>query len=387
MTNRATSNRRSRRRRIAFGCLAAAAAGAGFIAVAAFLNEGGPTAVAAEDSDSQEGPPPAPVVVAKAVERLLAPLAEAPGSAVSISDSIVAAATTGKVIWVAEIGDDLEEGGVIARLDPADAELALRDARAEVAQLKARADYLKRLVARYEGLGEDTGEPEATLDEIRANYGEARGALERGRVTVRRAEVDLERTEIKAPFAGRVATREIEVGEFATIGAPVARFVDTTRLEVTARAPADMLANVAAGDEIAVLYQSEETAARVRTVVPVGDEVTRTLEVRVSLPETGWPIGAPVRVRLPSAAPRRAIAAPRDALVLRSDGAFLFKLNDEDAAVRVPVTLGAAEGDLIEIIGDVRAGERIIVRGAERLRDGQKVEIKEAPTVLNADAT
>ncbi len=369
-----------RRRRALFAAAAVAAAGAGFVGVAAFLQSDGPSALAAEEPDEAAGPPPAPVVVAEAVERMLAPVAEAPGSAVSVSDSVVAAATTGKVIWVAEIGDEIDAGGVIARLDPADAELSLRDARAEVKRLKARADYLERLVARYEGLGEDSGESEATLDEVRASYGEALGALERGRVTVRRAEVDLERTDIKAPFAGRVATREIEVGEFATIGAPIARFVDTSRLEVSARAPADMLANVAAGDEIAVRYRAEETAARVRAVVPVGDEVTRTLEIRVSLAETDWPIGAPVRVQLPSAAPRRAVAAPRDALVLRSDGAFLFKLNADDTAVRVPVTLGAAEGDLIEVIGEVRAGERIVVRGAERLRDGQNVTVKETPT-------
>ena len=380
MTDNKSNRAGAWRRRFGLGAIGAIAVAAGFFGVTKMIGgeiEAAGTANAADTPPA--GPPPAPVYVAEAVETMIAPLAEAPGATVSVSDSGVAAETTGKVVWVAEIGDEIAAGGAIARLDPADAELALADAKAELRRLQAREAYLARLVNRYEALGEDTGESEAAMDEVRANHGEAAGALERGRVAARQAALALERTTIRAPFAGRVAAREVEVGEFATVGAPVVRLVDVSRLEVTARASADVLSAVAAGDRVNVSYKNETTLGGVRAIVPVGDEVTRMLEVRITLEGSDWPIGAPVRVNLPAAAPMRSVEVHKDALVLRADGAAVFKVGEDGAAIRTPVGIGAAHGDLIQIEGDVHAGDRIVVRGAERLRNGQSVDVRSPP--------
>ena len=99
------------------------------------------------------------------------------------------------------------------------------------------------------------------------------------------------------------------------------------------------------------------------------------LELRLELPETTWYIGSAVRVSLPSAAARIVTAVPRDALVLRADRISVFVISEENAARRVDVELGTAEGDFIEVIGDVKAGDTVVIRGGERLRDGQSVTI------------
>lgn len=333
-------------------------------------------AARAETAVEEEGPPPAVVRIARARAATLAPLAEAPGSAVSIADSLIAAATTGKVAWIAEVGTQVEEGDVIARLDPADAEMARDEAQADIGRLTARATYLASVVRRYETLGAENGEPEMVMDEMRANRDQALQDVERARVALARAETNLDRTRIRAPFTGRIASREIQVGEFAGVGAAVARLVDTTNLEVTARAPASILGALAPGDLVEATWNGETVTTPVRAVVPVGDDVSRTLELRVALPQTGWPIGAAVRVRLATQRPRRATAAPRDALVLRADRVSVFKVDAGDIARRIDVDLGAADGDLIEVIGDVSAGDRLVIRGGERLRDGQAVIIQ-----------
>ncbi|HNR75645.1 MAG TPA: efflux RND transporter periplasmic adaptor subunit [Parvularculaceae bacterium] len=323
-------------------------------------------------------PPPANVRVAEAVATQLAPHSQAPGSVVSVNDSLIAAATPGKILWVSEIGSEVKEGDVIARIDPADAILQRDESRADIKRLAARADYLSRLVERHEGLGEDGGESEAAIDQMRADRDEALQNLERARVALRRAETALERTEVKAPFNGRLAAREIEVGEFANPGAPIARLVNIDELEVTARAPDAMLVAVHAGDDIAVSNGLETLQAKVRAVVPVGDTISRTLELRLVLPATDWHIGSAVQVSLPRSAPKRVVAVHRDALVLRADRITVFKIAEEDTARQIEVELGAADGDLIEVIGDIKPGERVVTRGGERLRDGQKVVIQDA---------
>ncbi|MFN3958581.1 MAG: efflux RND transporter periplasmic adaptor subunit [Parvularculaceae bacterium] len=330
----------------------------------------------AAQATAPQGPPPAPVRVAEAVMTELAPHAGAPGSVVSMSDSQIAAATPGPVLWVAEVGAEVAKGEIIARIDPADAAASRDEARADVGRLAARADQLSKLVERYEALGEDGGESEAAIDELRANRDAARHDLARARVSLRRAETALERTEVKAPFAGRIVARQTDVGEFVSPGAPIVRLVNTEALEVTARASDALLASLAPGDVIAVRNGDQTIDAAVRAVVPVGDEQTRTLEVRLGLPKTGWRVGAAVEVRLPRTAKKRVLAVHRDALILRADRVSVFVVGDDDAARQADVEIGAADGDLIEVIGDIKAGERVVIRGGERLRDGQKVLVQ-----------
>lgn len=366
-----TINLKNRKKLIAGVAVLTALAGAG----AYFIGAVGEKANAAAEA-APEGPPPAPVRIAEAVATELAAHAEAPGSVVSVADSLIAAATPGAVLWVADIGSEAAAGDVIARIDPADALQQRDEARADVKRLSSRAAYLERLLKRHESLGEEGGESEAAIDQMRAERDDSSQNLERARVALRRAETALERTDVKAPFHGRIAAREIEVGEFATPGAPIARLVDIDRLEVTARAPDQLLASVRAGDEITVTNGAETMQASVRAIVPISDAVSRMLELRLVLPENTWHIGSAVQVSLPRNAPKRVIAVHRDALVLRADRVSVFVIGADDLAKQVDVELGAADGDLIEVIGAVKAGDRIVVRGGERLRDAQKVIIQ-----------
>ncbi len=336
-----------------------------------------PTPAEAAAEAAPQGPPPANVQVASATVMKLAPHSQAPGSIVSVNDSLIAAATGGPVVWVADVGSIVAEGDVIARIDPVDATLLRDESRADISRLSSRADYLARLVERFEGLGEDGGESEASLDQMRADRDEAAQNLARARVALRRAETALERTQVRAPFAGRIAQRQIEIGEYAQPGSPIVRLVNLEALEVTARAPDTLLANVHAGDSIAVANGAETLNAEVRAIVPVGDTVSRTLELRLVLPSTDWHIGSAVQVSLPRSTPKPVVTVHRDALILRAERVSVFKIDAENTARRVDVELGAADGDLIEVIGDIKAGDRVVVRGGERLRDGQPVAVQD----------
>jgi RND family efflux transporter MFP subunit len=339
---------------------------------------------AAETAAAPEGPPPAPVALAKAQARSLAPRADTPGAVVSVRDSRVASAASGKIEWVAEVGAEVEAGDVIARLEQDDAKFARDDNAAQVDRLRARAVYLKSYYERFASLGAEAGESEASLDEMRANRDEAQHALRQAETSLDRAEKNLERTVVRAPFAGRVVSQESQIGEFANPGTELVRLVDTKHLEVTARAPAGLTRNIAPGETIKVANGAESLDATVRAVVPVGEERSRMLEIRLELPETNWYIGSAVRVSLPSERPRMATAVPRDALVLRADRVSIYKIAENNVAKRVDVELGAAEGDYIEVIGEIAPGDDVVIRGGERLRAGQLVTLATTPVEPSA---
>src|SRR5262249_28526188 len=102
------------------------------------------------------------------------------------------------------------------------------------------------------------------------------------------------------------------------------------------------------------------------------------VEVRLNVKPDAAFVGDAAKVLVPSAEPRTVLAVPRDALILREDNTYLFKLDKENTAQRIAVGTGAEDGSMVEVSGTLREGERIIIRGAEHLESGQKVRLDTA---------
>jgi multidrug efflux pump subunit AcrA (membrane-fusion protein) len=118
--------------------------------------------------------------------------------------------------------------------------------------------------------------------------------------------------------------------------------------------------------------------ASIRSLVPFGDTRSHLFEIRLDPPVNDtWKAGQAVRVAVPTDGEREVIAVPRDALILRRDGASVFRVNAVGVAERLPVLTGASDGIMIEVQGAVQAGDKIVVRGGERLRPGQRVQVLE----------
>ena len=118
------------------------------------------------------------------------------------------------------------------------------------------------------------------------------------------------------------------------------------------------------------LVSSELTTSEFASSV---QSTSRSFEVRLAVMRSSWVIGTPVRVSLPVQVAKRTLAVPRDAIVLRADGVYVFRIVDGDLAERVIVETGSGADDLIEVLGELAVGDLVVVRGAEMLRDGQKV--------------
>ena len=323
------------------------------------------------------GPPPAPVVVATAESRVLAPVTWYPGTVISRNQARVAAEVQGRLVWVAEIGAEISQGEVVARLDDALLRQSLAEAEAAVARERARLTYLDAQVDRLDRLVTQNTATRSRLDEVTAERDVTRSELRAARARVALTRERLERTRIEAPFGGVVTERVRHGGEWAESGETVVRIVDTGALEVQVWVPVAALAFVREGAELAFQASAAspgEATGRVRTIVPVGDNRSRLYELRLGVGGRSWPVGQDVRVALPSAAPREVVAIPRDALVLRRGGAAVYRIDAEGLAERVAVTTGIAQDALIEVDG-IAPGDRVVIRGGERLRPGQPVNV------------
>lgn len=319
--------------------------------------------------------PPAPVVVAPAEERLLAPVTFFPGTVISRDDARLAAEVEGRLEWVADIGTSVKRGQSVARLDDVLMRQALAENEAVVVREQARVTLYTQEVERLQPLVERKIVTPSNLDQAISNRRVAESELAVARARVMQANERLDRTNLRAPFDGVVTERFVQAGEWAGSGTAVVRLVDSQSLEVQIRVPAETLAFIKKGSELKLMASPQESTGKVRTIVPVGDDRSRLYELRLTLKGQRWPAGQSVRVQVPTAAPRKVVVVPRDALVLRRDGTSVFRIVDDDIAERVTVTTGIAAGAFIEVSNGISAGDQVVTRGGERLRPGQKVVV------------
>jgi RND family efflux transporter MFP subunit len=324
-----------------------------------------------------DAPPPAPpppsVTVVSAKLMRMAPNMAMPGTVVARNDSQLASEVEGRVSWVAEVGAAVKQGDVVARIDSDVAGLQLSSDKANAARLAAQLNYDRDQATRMENLLKLQAIAKSTRDQAISTRDMDAAALAQAQATVKRSQYLFAHSEIRAPFAGRVASRLINVGEYATAGKPIVRLVEIDALEVSTQIPIDVSHYLREGEPANVVIQNRTVAATVRAVVPVSDIASRTVEIRLTLPPGAAYVGDAARVLIPSAQPRNVLAVPRDALILREDNTYVFKVDKKNVATRVAVETGSEDGTMVEIKGLVAPGEHIIIRGAERLDPGQKV--------------
>ncbi len=330
-----------------------------------------PTAGAAQ---SQLEAPPVPVAVARATEGMLDAKVSRTGTVVSRNDARLAAEVTGRLDWVAEPGARVAKGTPLARVDTRTLELQLREDDAQLARLGANVDLLETQLARLNALPPGIVS-QSQIDEAAARHAMSRHELEQARAARDRTRHLIDRAVIRAPFPGHVVERLRQLGEFVAAGAEVVRLMDTGNVEVVARAPVAEAGHLAVGQLVTVHGAAKQAESSIRAIVPVGDERSRLLEVRVALTDSGWPIGSAVRVELPAVQASAAIIVPRDAVIVRADGAHVFRVGKGDIAERVAVRLGNGDSKRVAVAGNLVAGDRVVVRGGERLRPGQNVMI------------
>jgi len=330
----------------------------------------------AGESLAQQGPRAAPVEVSQAQVRAMTPVSWAAATVVSLNDARIAAEVEGRLVSVVDEGDQVEQGGILARIDDVLIRAGLDGARAEVAREEASLTFLKGELARLQRLAKQNNAAQTQLEQTLSQRDATMNDLVAAKARMLIAQEYLDRTELRAPFAGVVAQRTRRAGEWVNSGDEVLQLVDSSRLEIEASAPLSLKPFLIVGQRMQIATQQQQGVAILRAVVPVADSQSRLLRLRLDIVEGEWLAGQPVKVALPTALSQQVLSVPRDALVLRRGGSYLFKVSAESMAEQVFVRVGIAEGEFIQVMGDLAGGDQVVVRGNERLRPGQSVSIK-----------
>lgn len=288
---------------------------------------------------------------------------EAPGEAQ------VVAKTSGVLLQLlAEEGDQVKAGQVLARIDPDRPRLEMERARATVRKLENNYRRSQELLASKLVSAEASDQIRYDLEAARAAYG--------------LAQLELSYTNIVAPIDGVIAQRAVKPGNLIQLNSSLFRIVDDSRLEAVLNVPERDLATMKPG--LAVNMVADAMPGKVFTgvidrVSPVVDGGSGTFRVVTAFKGgEGLRPGMFGRIEVVYDQRADALTVPRSALLEDAGETAVFAVR-EAKAVRVPIEVGHMSGELVEVRKGLTEGEQVVTAGKITLRDGASVEVLNPP--------
>jgi multidrug efflux pump subunit AcrA (membrane-fusion protein) len=377
-------------------------------------------------SGQASGAPPKAKVRAVPVERRQQRrVVEAVGSLFAYDEVTVSSEAEGRVEQVmADIGDRVAKGQTLARVSPVELQLTVDQQEAALMQARARlglgeneselkdvrqAAEVKKAAAdltdaeqkykRAQSLLETGVIPRQQFDEAEARYKSTRAAydlaaqqVENMRASMRQTQASLSLankrlrdTQIRAPFAGHIKTREVTVGQYLKIQTPVMTVVNIDPLRARLSVPEKMSPWVRVGREVKLsleAFPGREFTGRISRINPSVDEKNRTFEIEALVANGAAELkpGSFAKATIQSDKVDSILAIPYSAAVYLFGAYKVFVIQGKTIKER-EVKLGDRLGDLVEIIEGLRADEKVAIgAGGPQLNDGMEVEIaSEAP--------
>lgn len=330
---------------------------------------------AEDDKKKKKGERPAIVEVAQSRVMELSPTVWVSGTVLSRQQAGVPAEVAGKLNWVAEVGTQVKQGDVLAKLDDTLFQLQVAEQQAAVTKEQVRLRFLESELKRLEELTRQEFAAASQLEKLQADRDVGLSELSVSRAKLKLAKETLSRYQVKAPFAGVVVARKLRAGEWVKNGDTVVELSNPQSLEIVLNVSDRSVGFLNQGDLLTIGQAESQAQAKVRAIVPVGDATSLLYDVRLQADSVQWRAGQSVRVMVPTGAKREVLAVPRDALVLRRTGNSVFVINEENKADKVGVETGIASGLWIEVKGKLTPGQKVVIRGGERLRPGQDAKV------------
>jgi RND family efflux transporter MFP subunit len=325
-----------------------------------------------------------PVVVVPVTISTLEEQIEATGELDAKDRATVAAEVDGVVTELAvDEGDRAEEGALLLAVDPEKRALAVANVRAMQSDARAALAEAEREAARVRKLHDSGIASDAALDKVETGLSRARSRLEAANAELGVAERALRDANVRAPFAGWIARREVSRGEYVRLGQPLFELVSLDPIEVDFAVAERDSARVAVGQPVAVRvapFPEESFEGRVTVIAPTLDPRTRTLRVKAQIanPDGRLRPGLFARADLGVARREGALLVPEEAVLQRADGEVVFTVTPGDVAKRIVVKTGMQRGGMVEVVEGIAAQDQVVVRGHSVLVDGAPVTRRSA---------
>jgi RND family efflux transporter MFP subunit len=339
--------------------------------------------VFSQQEKKPDGPPPAPVRVADVEMKMVSRQIELIGTAKPVIESRVATEISGVVDYLpVKEGDFVSKGQILLRLRDERLKLSLKGAMANREKIRANFEEAKKELERMEKLRATQSVPERRYDAAHFLYQALFQELNKSKADMELLEYEISQKNVLAPFSGFIAGRHTQLGEWVGAGAPVVDLVDLSIIEVMVDVPERFFINLEAGNEVFVVIKSvfrEPLEEKIQAIFPKGDPSARTFPVKIAVNNPDMKIkgGMEANVTFNVMDEQESLVVHKDAVVITGKERFVFVVMG-GVATPVPVVILGYFENSAAVEGDLKAGDKVVIRGNERLRPGQPVKVVES---------
>ncbi|POA73974.1 MdtA/MuxA family multidrug efflux RND transporter periplasmic adaptor subunit [Pseudomonas sp. DP16D-R1] len=336
---------------------------------------------------------PVPVRVAPAVKGDFPLYYKALGTVTALNTINVRSRVGGELVKIYfEEGQMVKAGDLLAEIDPRPYQNALLQAEGTLLQNQAQLKNAQVDVERYRGLYREDSIAKQTLDTAEALVGQFQGTVKTNQAAVNDAKLNLEFTRIRAPIAGRVGLRQLDVGNLVAANdtTALAIITQTQPISVAFTLPENslevVLARYRSGAKLpAEAWDRGDTKLQATGVLQSLDNqidvTTGTLKFKARYDNRDQSLfpNQFVNVRLLADTLKDVVLAPSAAIQFGTNGTFVYAL-DGDKKVKIrQLKIGASDGVNTVVTEGLSAGDRVVLEGTDRLKDGSDVEVVNTP--------
>src|SRR5579871_947577 len=293
-------------------------------------------------------------------------------------------------------GNEVKKGDLLAEIDPRPYEAALAQARGQLARDEAALKGAQVDLTRYQGLAAQNAVPRQTLDTQVALVAQNQGTVEADRASVKSAEVNLAYCHIVSPLDGRVGLRQVDQGNYVTPG-DTNGLVVITQLEpisVLFTVPEDNLQAIAKRIQSGAVLPATALDRAGATKLADGslqtfdsqiDPTTGTIKLRAQFTNDDrllYP-NQFVNIRLLLDTHKDVTTMSTAGIQRGVPGTFVYLINADSTVSVRKVELGVTDGDRVEVLSGISPGDRVVIDGADKLRDGAKIVMRDAANANN----
>ncbi|MGR3219367.1 MAG: efflux RND transporter periplasmic adaptor subunit [Candidatus Anammoxibacter sp.] len=324
--------------------------------------------------------PPAPVVVAKVIAMQFKEPVTLVGTVKPDQRSLVATEVAGLMQnMLFNEGDFVKKDEVIAELKQNSLQIRLEEAQSALKEAEARLLYATGQTIRFKDLYAKSVVSIEELQESRSEQDARSEEAIQNKSKIARLVYDLDQMQIRAPFSGHIVSKHTEIGEWLVQGATVYELINLDSNYVLVNVPEHIAVVLKQNDKVEIKFDAFPgliIPGNIMSIIPQASTKSRTLPVKIAFINKNKKIksGLLARVIFHTGNEAESNLVPKDAIVEMHNNKFVFAVND-GIAMQIQIETGLAHENLIEIIGSITAGMDVIVRGNERVRPGQPVQI------------